>query len=350
MLNSTVAKLTQRISQTSAVSQEAYRQKIGTARHSGVSRARLSCGNLAHGFAACGSDQKDLLAVNHAANIGLVSAYNDMLSAHQPYFSYPQHIKNIAREQGVSCQFAGAVPAMCDGVTQGRDGMELSLMSREVVAMSTAIALSHDMFDGAMLLGICDKIVPGLLIGALSFGHLPTIFVPAGPMSSGIPNSEKAKVRQQFARGEVSRQRMLEVESASYHSAGTCTFYGTANSNQMLMEIMGLQLPGGSFISPVAPLRTALTEQATLQLIDNIAQDRILAEIIGVKTIVNGLVGLLATGGSTNHLSQSGRCDYRLARYCRVIGGDTAVVPYLSQRAGGYQSLSASRRHGLFDA
>ncbi|ROS01421.1 6-phosphogluconate dehydratase [Sinobacterium caligoides] len=302
MLNTTIDRVTKRIAQRSEGTLERYRQKVQAARHSGVSRERLSCGNLAHGFAACAEPQKELLAVNRAANIGLVSAYNDMLSAHQPYFDYPEQIKRVAQQHGASCQFAGAVPAMCDGVTQGRDGMELSLMSREVVAMATAVALSHDMFDGAMMMGICDKIVPGLLMGALSFGHLPTIFVPAGPMSSGIPNAEKAKVRQQYAKGEVSKERMLEVEAASYHSAGTCTFYGTANSNQMLMEIMGLQLPGSSFVSPVSELRPLLTDLATEQLLENIENDRILAEIVGVETIVNGLIGLLSTGGSTNHL------------------------------------------------
>ncbi|CAH0990916.1 Phosphogluconate dehydratase [Sinobacterium norvegicum] len=303
MINTTVAKVTARIAQRSEDSRGRYEDKVKTARHSGVTRNRLSCGNLAHGFAACGDDQKQLLAANGAANIGIISAYNDMLSAHQPYFDYPAQIKRVAAEAGASCQFAGGVPAMCDGVTQGRDGMELSLLSREVVAMSTAIALSHDMFDGAMMLGICDKIVPGLLIGALSFGHLPAIFVPAGPMGSGIPNAEKAKVRQQFAKGEVSKERMLEVESASYHSAGTCTFYGTANSNQMLMEIMGLQLPGSSFVSPMSELRPELTDYATQQLLRNIDNKAVpLAQIVDCKNIVNGLIGLLATGGSTNHL------------------------------------------------
>jgi phosphogluconate dehydratase len=303
MINTTVAKVTARIAQRSEQSRGRYQDKIQTARHSGVSRKRLSCGNLAHGFAACADDQKELLAASGAANIGIISAYNDMLSAHQPYFDYPAQIKQVAADNGASCQFAGGVPAMCDGVTQGRDGMELSLLSREVVAMSTAVALSHDMFDGVMMLGICDKIVPGLLIGSLSFGHLPSIFVPAGPMGSGIPNSEKAKVRQQFAKGEVSKERMLEVESASYHSAGTCTFYGTANSNQMLMEIMGLQLPSSSFVSPMSELRPALTEFATTQVLHNIENNKVpLAQIVDCKNIVNGLIGLLATGGSTNHL------------------------------------------------
>ena len=303
MKNSTVLKVTEHIADKSRSTRAAYFEKITKARAQGVSRTRLSCGNLAHGYAACSPTEKQLLASDKPVNIGLISAYNDMLSAHQPYFDYPHQIKNFAALQGVTVQFAGGVPAMCDGVTQGRAGMELSLLSRDVVALSTAIALSHDMFDGMMLMGICDKIVPGILIGALSFGHLPAIFVPAGPMASGIPNAEKAKVRQQFAQGEVNKSRMLEVESASYHSAGTCTFYGTANSNQMLMEIMGLQLPGSSFEHPDSEIRTAFTDAATAQMIDNMVNKTgSLATVFDIPNLVNGIVGLLATGGSTNHL------------------------------------------------
>ncbi len=298
-----VENVTERIARKSQVLRSAYEQKITHARHQGVTRSRLSCGNLAHGMAACGTTQKHLLASTGAANIGIVSAYNDMLSAHQPYATYPDQIKKYAAQQGVSCQVAGGVPAMCDGITQGQAGMELSLLSRDVVAMSTAIALSHNMFDGIMLLGICDKIVPGMLIGALSFGHLPVIFVPAGPMHSGLPNAEKAQYRQQFAKGEIGSEEMLAVESASYHSPGTCTFYGTANSNQMLMEIMGLQLPGSSFESPDSPLRPLFTELATQTLINDMGNKSVmLAEILDCKTLINGIVGLLATGGSTNHL------------------------------------------------
>ncbi|TQV88935.1 phosphogluconate dehydratase [Aliikangiella coralliicola] len=306
MTDLNIEKITQRIVDRSKKSRSAYLQKIEQQRQSRSYRRNLSCGNLAHGFAACDSSDKDKLANSNAPNIGIVSAYNDMLSAHQPYQSYPEIIKQIANSNGASAQFAGGVPAMCDGVTQGLPGMELSLFSRDNIAMSTAIALSHQMFDGAIYLGICDKIVPGLLIGALSFGFLPGIFIPAGPMKSGISNKEKAKVRQQFANGEVDEQTLLETESASYHSPGTCTFYGTANSNQMLMEIMGLQLPGSSFENPESELRTPLTQHAVLQLLNNIEQTRNnsifdLSEIVTEKSIVNGTVGLLATGGSTNH-------------------------------------------------
>jgi phosphogluconate dehydratase len=264
----------------------------------------LSCGNLAHGFAACSPSEKAALAGNKALNLGIVTSYNDMLSAHQPYQFYPEIIKQAAREIGATAQVAGGVPAMCDGVTQGQPGMDLSLFSRDVIAMSTAIALSHNMFDAAVYLGICDKIVPGLLIGALTFGHIPAVFVPAGPMPSGLPNDEKAKVRQLYMEGKVGRAELLEAESKSYHSAGTCTFYGTANSNQMLMEIMGLHLPGASFVNPGTPLRDALTREATVRALSLSAQGNSytpVGHIIDEKAIVNGLVGLHATGGSTNH-------------------------------------------------
>jgi phosphogluconate dehydratase len=270
----------------------------------GRQRGVLACGNLAHGFAACSADDKADLTGNKKDNIAIVSAYNDMLSAHEPYQHFPELIKQAAREAGGVAQFAGGVPAMCDGVTQGQPGMELSLFSRDVIAMSTAIALSHNMFDGALYLGVCDKIVPGLLIGALSFGHLPAVFVPAGPMPSGLPNKEKVRIRQLYAEGKVGRDELLRAESESYHSSGTCTFYGTANSNQMMVEMMGLHLPGSSFINPYTPLRDELTKAATRQVLKFTAQGgdfRPIGHMIDEKAILNALVGLLATGGSTNH-------------------------------------------------
>lgn len=304
MTDSRLVEITDRIIARSQANRGAYLDKVAQMRSNGPARKRLSCGNLAHGFAACGSDDKLALAEGDAPNLGVVSAYNEMLSAHVPYANYLEPIKRAAHAVGMTAQFAGGVPAMCDGVTQGREGMDLSLFSRDVIAMSTAIALSHDMFDGVMCLGICDKIVPGLLMGALSFGQLPTIFIPAGPMTPGLPNAEKVRVRQLFAEGKVGRKELLAAESASYHSAGTCTFYGTANSNQMLMEIMGLHLPGSSFVNPETPLRDALTEAAVQQLAKiTSAQGEYtpLADIVTEKVIVNGMVGLLATGGSTNH-------------------------------------------------
>lgn len=303
-MNSIIQDVTARIIERSQKSRQAYLNKIEKARRDGVHRGQLSCGNLAHGFAACGSADKNDLREMKKENFAIVSAYNDMLSAHQPYESYPQIIKQAVTDAGGVAQFAGGVPAMCDGITQGNPGMDLSLMSRDVIAMSTAIALSHNMFDGALMLGICDKIVPGLLIGALSFGHLPTVFIPAGPMSSGLPNKEKARVRQEFAQGLVGREALLKAESESYHSAGTCTFYGTANSNQLVVEMMGLHLPGSSFVHPHSLLREALTAAAAKQvtgLTDMGETYMPIGHIIDAKTIVNGLVALLATGGSTNH-------------------------------------------------
>ncbi len=267
-------------------------------------RGDLGCGNLAHGFAACNSDEKADLTGDKKANIAIVSSYNDMLSAHEPYRVAPELIKTAIQAAGGVAQFAGGVPAMCDGVTQGQAGMELSLFSRDIIAMSTAIALSHNMFDGALYLGVCDKIVPGLLIGALSFGHLPALFIPAGPMESGITNKEKARARQKYAVGAIDRQALLISESKSYHSAGTCTFYGTANSNQMMMEIMGLHLPGSSFINPYTPLRDALTQAAAQQVLKFTALGndfRPIGHMVNEKAIVNAMIGLLVTGGSTNH-------------------------------------------------
>lgn len=303
MMNKDIVRITERIIARSKVSREAYLAKIDAAKSTTVHRASLSCGNLAHGFAACGKEDKQKLrGINHS-DIAIVSAYNDMLSAHQPYETYPQIIKAAVRETGGVAQFAGGVPAMCDGVTQGQPGMDLSLMSRDVIAMATAVALSHNMFDGALMLGICDKIVPGLLISTMTFGHLPTVFVPAGPMPSGIPNKEKARVRQQFAKGEVDEEALLEAESASYHSAGTCTFFGTANSNQLVVEVMGLHLPGASFVPPNTLLREELTKAAAKQVTRLTQQSgnyMPVGKMIDERSIVNAIVALLATGGSTN--------------------------------------------------
>ena len=303
-MNPVIERVTKRIIERSAKSRSDYLTRMHAAANDGPARGALACSNLAHGFAACGSDDKNALKGSVVPNIGIVSAYNDMLSAHQPFETYPAVIKKAAAERGAVAQFAGGVPAMCDGVTQGTDGMDLSLFSRDVIALSTAIALSHNMFDAALCLGVCDKIIPGLLIGTLSFGHLPVVFVPAGPMVSGLGNKEKARSREKYAAGQIGRDELLEAESAAYHAPGTCTFYGTANSNQMLMEFMGLQLPGGSFVNPGTALRELLTQDAVdtalkaTSLGDNY---RPLADVLDEKSIVNGIIGLLATGGSTNH-------------------------------------------------
>jgi phosphogluconate dehydratase len=298
-----IERVTARIIEKSKPGRARYLELIAREGDKGINRATMSCGNLAHGFAASGDD-KPLIRSGSAMNIGIVTAFNDMLSAHQPYGRYPEAIKMFAREVGATAQVAGGVPAMCDGVTQGQDGMELSLFSRDVIAMATATGLSHAMFEGALLLGICDKIVPGLLIGGLRFGHLPMILVPAGPMPSGLANKEKVRVRQLYAEGKVGRAELLEAEAASYHGAGTCTFFGTANSNQMMMEVMGLHMPGSAFINPGTKLRTELTRAATHRL-TNIGKGgndyRPLGHCIDEKAIVNACVGLFATGGSTNH-------------------------------------------------
>ncbi|MEB3368459.1 phosphogluconate dehydratase [Saccharopolyspora mangrovi] len=302
-LHAVVEQVTRRIAERSAQTRSAYLERIHAAAAEGPVRADLPCSNLAHGFAACsGSDRLAVRGVSKPG-VAIVSAYNDMLSAHQPYNEFPAWLKDSVREAGGVAQFAGGVPAMCDGITQGRTGMELSLFSREVIAMATGVALSHEMFDGALLLGVCDKIVPGLLIGALSFGHLPTLLVPAGPMPSGLPNREKSRIRQLFAEGKATREDLLEAESASYHSPGTCTFYGTANSNQLVVEVMGLHLPGSSFVPPGTPLRKALTEEAGRQVVRlGQGEDRTpIGELLDEKAVVNGVVALLATGGSTNH-------------------------------------------------
>ncbi len=304
-LHPVVAEVTERLRARSRDTRTAYLRRIDAVDRSGPQREHLSCGNLAHGFAACGSDDKHALRNGRRANLAIVTAYNDMLSAHQPYERYPTLIRGIARDAGFTAQVAGGVPAMCDGVTQGQPGMQLSRFSRDLVAMATAVALSHDMFDGALYLGICDKIVPGLLIGALSFGHLPGAFVPSGPMPSGIPNEQKSKVRQAWAEGKASKADLMEVEAASYHAPGTCTFYGTANSNQMLMEIMGLHLPGASFEAPDTPLRDALTAELVRRVAAASAWGAAylpIGHLIDERAIINGVIGLHATGGSTNHL------------------------------------------------
>src|SRR3954453_20971227 len=299
-----IAEVTARITERSRAERTAYLARLAEAASRGPARGRLACANLAHGFAASRPAGETALRGRTKPNIAIVSAYNDMLSAHAPFESFPARLKQAVLRSGGIAEFAGGVPAMCDGITQGRDGMQLSLFSRDVIAMATAIALSHDMFDAALMLGVCDKIVPGMLIGALSFGHLPTVFVPAGPMTSGLPNDEKARIRQAYASGEVGREELLEAESASYHSAGTCTFYGTANSNQMLMEVMGLHLPGASFVNPGTPLRAALTDAAAARATAMTAwgeEFTPVGKIVDENAIVNGCVALLATGGSTNH-------------------------------------------------
>ncbi|CAM3994970.1 phosphogluconate dehydratase [Serratia silvae] len=303
MINDTLARVTQRIIERSKQTRAAYLARINEARTQTVHRSQLACGNLAHGFAACQPDDKAALKNMVRSDIAIITAYNDMLSAHQPYENYPQRLKQALHSVSAVGQVAGGVPAMCDGVTQGQDGMELSLMSRDVIAMSAAIGLSHNMFDGALFLGICDKIVPGLVMSALSFGHLPAVFVPAGPMSSGLPNKEKVRVRQLYAEGKADRHALLEAEAASYHGVGTCTFYGTANTNQMVMEVMGLHLPGASFIHPDTPLRDALNDAAARQitrLTETAGNYLPIGQLVDEKVVVNGIVSLLATGGSTN--------------------------------------------------
>ncbi|WP_313339310.1 phosphogluconate dehydratase [Stutzerimonas nitrititolerans] len=300
-----IQEVTERLIERSRPTRQRYLAQMAAAASDGPQRGRLQCANFAHGVAGCASStDKQRLRLMNEANVAIVSAYNDMLSAHQPYEHFPEIIKQALRDVGSVGQFAGGVPAMCDGVTQGEAGMELSLASREVIAMATAIALSHNMFDAALYLGICDKIIPGLMIGALRFGHLPAVFVPGGPMPSGIPNKQKAEVRQRYAEGKASREELLESEMLSYHSPGTCTFYGTANTNQVVMEIMGLHLPGSSFVNPYTPLRDELTREAARQVTRMTAQAGNyvpLCQIIDEKAIINSVVALNATGGSTNH-------------------------------------------------
>ena len=314
-----IVKVTEAIEARSQDLRDDYLRDIDAMRAGAPDRKQLSCGNLAHGMAACSSDDKSVIKLMDAANIGIVTAYNDMLSAHAPYETYPERIKQAARRLGSTAQIAGGVPAMCDGVTQGQSGMELSLFSRDVIAQATAVSLSHQMFDAALLLGVCDKIIPGLLMGALQFGHLPVMTVPAGPMPSGLPNKEKIRIRQLFAEGKVGREELLEAESQSYHSQGTCTFYGTANSNQVMVEAMGLQLPGSSFVNPDTPLRDALTDFSAEHIIKITAKSRDyrpMASVVDARALVNAMVALLASGGSTNlciHLIAIARAaGYRL--------------------------------------
>ena len=304
MLNPVLETVTERIKERSLDTRRQYLARMANAAQAGPARGHLSCSNLAHGMAACASQDKRRLTDEFVPNIAIVTAYNDMLSAHAPYERYPALIKETAERLGAVAQVAGGVPAMCDGVTQGQPGMDLSLFSRDVIAMSTAVALSHNMFDAALCLGVCDKIVPGMLMGALSFGHLPMLFVPAGPMPSGLPNKEKAAVREAYASGQATKSDLIAAESAAYHSAGTCTFYGTANSNQMLLEFMGLQLPGSSFVNPEDPARDAFTRASVETVLSNIQDGQRytpLGEMVSEEAIVNAVVGLLATGGSTNH-------------------------------------------------
>ena len=301
-LNPVLEEVTADLEKRSQQSRQHYLDMLKATRDQDPPRQSLSCGNLAHGYAGCSAPDKQKIRLMQSANIGIVNAYNDVLSAHQPLAAYPQYIREFANELGSSAQVAGGVPAMCDGVTQGRVGMELSLFSRDVIALATAVSLTHNLFDAALCLGVCDKIVPGLLIGALQFGHIPVAFYPAGPMPSGISNKEKATVRQHYAEGKASRDELLEAESASYHSPGTCTFYGTANTNQILVEVMGIQLPGASFINPADPLRKALLQETTQRLIAAAQPNKPgLGDMVSPAAIMNALVALLATGGSTNH-------------------------------------------------
>jgi phosphogluconate dehydratase len=303
-MHPTVTRVTERIIERSRAERSAYLERIHAAASDGPTRSRTSCSNLAHAMAAGSAIEKQRMSGNDTPNIGIITAYNDMLSAHQPFETYPEQIRRAAAELGAVAQVAGGVPAMCDGVTQGQEGMDLSLFSRDVIALGTAVALSHDVYDAVVCLGICDKIVPGMVIGALSFGHLPVAFAPAGPMVSGLSNKEKARVREDYAAGRIGRDELLDAESAAYHAPGTCTFYGTANSNQMLMEIMGLQLPNGSFVNPGTPLRSLLTDEAVRCVLQNTSLgDHYvpMGEVVSEKAVVNAIVGLLATGGSTNH-------------------------------------------------
>ncbi len=303
-IQSRIGEVTDRIARRSQSAREQYLEHTRKAAETRVRRGKLSCSNLAHGFAACAVADKATLSGDQAPNLGIITAYNDMLSAHQPYGRFPDLIKQAAHEAGGTAQVAGGVPAMCDGITQGQTGMELSLFSRDTIAMAAAVGLSHDMYDAAVFLGICDKIVPGLMIAALTFGHMPAVFIPAGPMPTGMPNLERSKARQLYAERKIDRAALLEVEARSYHAPGTCTFYGTANSNQMLMEIMGLHLPGATFVNPDTPLRDALTREAAKRALAITALGNAytpVGEIVDERTIVNGVVGLHATGGSTNH-------------------------------------------------
>ena len=341
-----IQTITQRIRERSRASREAYLERIDAAADGGVHRSVLSCGNLAHGFAACAPGDKAALSGDRVPNLGIITAYNDMLSAHQPFETYPTLIRQAAHEAGGVAQVAGGVPAMCDGVTQGQPGMELSLFSRDVIAMAAAVGLSHNMFDAAVFLGVCDKIVPGLVIAALTFGHLPAVFIPAGPMTSGLPNDEKARIRQFYAEGKVGRAELLEAESKSYHGPGTCTFYGTANSNQMLMEIMGLHTPGASFVNPGTPLRDALTREAAKRALAITQTGNAytpVGRMLDERSFVNAIVGLNATGGSTNHTIHL--IAMAAAAGIRLTWTDIG----LSERTCRCEPFRRRRRHGLPD-
>jgi phosphogluconate dehydratase len=335
-INSTVDAVTNAIRERSAALRAHYLQRVQAAIETGPVRKSLSCTNQAHAFAAFPQADKNILVEMRQPSLAIISAYNDMLSAHQPLQQYPDIIKQAAREAGAVAQFAGGVPAMCDGVTQGQPGMEISLFSRDTIALASAVALSHNSFDAALYLGVCDKIVPGLLMAALCFGHLPAVFIPAGPMTSGMPNDEKARIRQQFAEGKIGRDELLAAELRSYHGPGTCTFYGTANSNQMLMEVMGLHLPGAAFINPGTPLREALTRAATQRAaaITHLGEDFTpIGTLVDERTLVNAIVGLLATGGSTNHtlhLVAIARCAGIIIDW-NDFSALSAVVPLLAR-------------------
>ncbi|RCL01169.1 MAG: phosphogluconate dehydratase [Candidatus Tokpelaia sp. JSC085] len=333
----TVRQVTARIAERSRPTREAYLAHIAeAARGQRSRRSYLGCGNQAHGFAACRPTDKSLLKQGTVANLGIITAYNDMLSAHQPFEHFPSIIREAAREAGGFAQVAGGVPAMCDGITQGFAGMELSLFSREVIAMATAVGLAHDTFDAVLYLGVCDKIVPGLVMGALAFGHLPAVFIPAGPMTSGLPNDEKVKARQLYAEGKIDDKDLLEIESRAYHDQGTCTFYGTANSNQLIMEMMGLHLPGASFVNPDTPLREALTREATKRALAITAMGNEYTPVgvmIDERSFVNAIVGLNATGGSTNHtihlIAMAAAAGIRLK--WQDIAEISAVVPLIAR-------------------
>ena len=343
-MNNTIDEVTNNIIKRSQKSRNIYLDRIFKAKREFVSRKFVDCSNLAHAVASMNTEDKESLLSMNSYNMGIITAYNDMLSAHQPYHKYPQILKDTLHKYNSTAQVSSGVPAMCDGITQGQVGMELSLFSRDTIAMASAVGLSHDVYDGAFYLGICDKIVPGLFIAASSFGHLPTIFVPSGPMPSGISNKEKAKVREEYAQGKVGETKLLEVESASYHSCGTCTFYGTANSNQMLLEMMGLQLPNSSFINTNTPLRDALTKKSAQLLVDMTKEKISMSDIINEKSFVNAIVGLMATGGSSNHTIHL----IAMAKSCGIIltwedfDAISKVVPLLCKM---YPNGSADVNH-----
>jgi len=360
-MHAEIERVTQAIIDRSRESRQAYLELLDQAQARSPAASCLSCSNMAHVVAASPDGDKQHISRRQGANIGIVTAYNDMLSAHQPLAAYPDHIKAVARTHGATAQVAGGVPAMCDGVTQGQPGMELSLFSRDVIAMATAVSLTHNVFDAVACLGVCDKIVPGMLIGALQFGHLPAVFIPAGPMPSGISNAEKARIRQQFAKGEISEDELFAAESASYHSPGTCTFYGTANTNQMMMELLGAQLPSASFVNTGTALRGGLTSMSVEKLLQAVDNKVPLSQVVTEKSLVNAVIGLLATGGSTNHtlhliaIARAAGIDLRwqdmadLSRHvpllARVYPNGVADVNHMRD-AGGIAFIVAELRRG----